>query len=149
MTAKFTLLITLIMLSGLGINAMGYEQKIDVFHELQADEYGGLYMEGNIIHVNIVTGKENLVPRIDRPDIVYHEVDYTLADLEKLKRELQPLMGEFSIQELGIDTKLNRLSITLYKADDDDRQRFDQWLNERGAGSMCVVTETEYEVVLQ
>lgn len=89
------------------------------------------------------------MPRIDRPDIVYHEVDYTLADLEKLKRELQPLMGEFSIQELGIDTKLNRLSITLYKADDDDRQRLDQWLNERGAGSMCVVTETEYEVVLQ
>ena len=127
MTAKFTVLITLIMLSGLGINAMGYEQKIDVFHELQADEYGGLYVEGNI----------------------YHEVDYTLADLEKLKRELQPLMGEFSIQELGIDTKLNRLSITLYKADDDDRQRLDQWLNERGAGSMCVVTETEYEVVLQ
>ena len=42
MTAKFTLLITLIMLSGLGINAMGYEQKIDAFHELQADEYGGL-----------------------------------------------------------------------------------------------------------
>ncbi len=149
MIAKFTLLITLIMLSGLGINAMGYEQKIDVFHELQADEYGGLYVEGNIIHVNVVMGKENLVPSIDRPDIVYHEVDYTLADLENMKRELQPLMGEFSIQELGIDTKLNRLSITLYKADDDERQRLEQWLNERGAGSMCVVTETEYKVVLQ
>ena len=36
MTAKFTLLITLIMLSGLGINAIGYEQKIDVFYKLQA-----------------------------------------------------------------------------------------------------------------
>ena len=86
---------------------------------------------------------------MDDAGIVYHEVEYTLAELRALMQEIQPLMGEFSIQTLAVDEELNRVVMELYKADDDDKRRLADWLAERGANDMCSISETEDEFVVQ
>ena len=153
MLHNLAVLLVLALMSGLGMESpeseLTYSQRWALFLEVPADQYGGMYLKDDVVHVNVVSGKEHLVPYVDDVGIVYHEVEYTLAELRALMQEIQPLMGEFHIQTLCVDVNLNRVVMELYEADDDYKQRLADWLAERGANGMCSISETEYEVVLQ
>jgi hypothetical protein len=153
MLHNLAVLLVLALMSGLGMesseSALTYAERRAVFSELLPYQYGGLYVNGDVVHVNVVSGKEHLVPHVDDAGIVYHEVEYTLAELRALMQEIQPLMGEFSIQTLAVDEELNRVVMELYKAGEDDKQRLADWLAERGANDMCSISETEDEFVVQ
>ena len=90
---------------------------------IPADEYGGCYLEGDKLVVNIAGEEAARAWAEKNPidsdlDVEYRAVQYPLWVLENVKNFLTPYMGQYNITALDANEVTNRVDVSLYDYSD-------------------------------
>lgn len=85
-------------------------------YNLSPAKHGGYYHGANNLytHINYIEGKRDLVPQTSSEFVIYHEVKYSIHELEEAHKLLIPYMGEYGISTIYVNDSLNKIRICVY-----------------------------------
>ena len=100
------------------------DEVIDKLHRIYPDDaFGGIYLDGDTVVVNITCSEESARARAEGKlgegvRIEYRAVKYPLGVLENVKDLLTQHMGEYRIAALDANEVTNRVDVSLYDYND-------------------------------
>ncbi len=97
----------------------------EALHRIYPDDaFGGIYLDGNTVIVNITGSEEAARARLQSSsigndlNIEYRTVQYPLRVLEDVKDFLAQYMGDYRIAALDANEAANRVDVSLYDYND-------------------------------
>lgn len=140
----------------------GVNDVIDSINEnFQANEFGGIYYDGDTLIINIVES-ENFLRRnmlmkeiSSTVDVEYRMVKYSIQELEETKEFLTPVMNDFNISVLDANEITNQVDVFLKEYNEETIRNIEaytasncyniEYLNFIDDGEETIVSTVAYE----
>lgn len=98
------------------------EDKPDILNmiglEINDEQFGGLYIEDGLYHVNIVGSIDDYQDKVKLDNVKLHSVNYSLKHLNEVAKVLSDNMLELGISIITTDEKDNKVYIYIKDLDD-------------------------------